>query len=471
MGKFNKKFAKDRDKILYSKEFRRLNGKTQVFVAGFDMNCRNRLTHTLEVAQIAKQIRYCFLKEDLDINLIEAIAYAHDVGHTPFGHIGERYLNYLTNGCYKKYYITQGLPDEERGFKHNFQGIRVLTKLEKSRDRIGEIGLNISNEVLYGVYAHTDGTCKGCVNYNDSNNQCSINKIGEKCEQEGKLSLGFYDNEEINSKIKKEFQKREASIVEKADEIAQRHHDIEDALYASIIKKENIIKFIYDNLNVGEKLKEKIEEIVKEKDRELYIPLFGALIIDIYIKKLKLGNHQDIVYKTEEILNFDNKFKNYLFTSVVNSHIAQSMDGKAQFILDKIISAYFANPLQLPDVTILTVLKGIQERIINKQKTNREENKESIKKIKETLMKTKGIENKVDATINFFTTSKKTLDLEVGEMRIIIKSLHNSQIDVYKYSLLRTIVDYIAGMTDAYAIKIYSQLYEATNQYENKSAI
>lgn len=94
--KYRNKFERDRDRILYSKEFRRLSGKTQVFVTGFDDHVRTRLTHTLEVSQITKTI--C---KELKLNegLGEAIAIGHDIGHTPFGHIGERTLNYIMTGC------------------------------------------------------------------------------------------------------------------------------------------------------------------------------------------------------------------------------------------------------------------------------------------------------------------------------------------------------------------------------------
>ncbi len=90
------KFSRDRDRILYSTEFRRLSGKTQVFVSGFDSHMRTRLTHTLEVSQIAETIAR---GTGLSSILCEAIALGHDVGHTPFGHAGERTLNYIMNGC------------------------------------------------------------------------------------------------------------------------------------------------------------------------------------------------------------------------------------------------------------------------------------------------------------------------------------------------------------------------------------
>ncbi|EHR0219180.1 HD domain-containing protein [Clostridium perfringens] len=91
-------FERDRDRIMYSRAFRRLSGKTQVFLAGNDDHVRTRLTHTLEVAQIARTISKAL---GLNEYLTEAIALGHDIGHTPFGHIGERMLNSIMNGCYK----------------------------------------------------------------------------------------------------------------------------------------------------------------------------------------------------------------------------------------------------------------------------------------------------------------------------------------------------------------------------------
>lgn len=121
----------DRDRIIHSKSFRRLKHKTQVFIKAYGDHYRTRLTHTLEVAQIAKTIgRGIGLNEDL----IEAIALGHDIGHVAFAHNGEEVLNQLLPG----------------GFKHNVNSIRVLKKIEKS----GE-GLNLSYEVLDGILHHS----------------------------------------------------------------------------------------------------------------------------------------------------------------------------------------------------------------------------------------------------------------------------------------------------------------------------
>ncbi len=124
-------FQRDRDRIIYSKAFRRLKHKTQVFISPEGDHYRTRLTHTLEVSQIARTIsRSLRLNEDLT----EAIALGHDLGHTPFGHAGERILKEV---C-------------PLGFRHNEQSVRVVEKLEKNRQ-----GLNLTFEVRNGILCHT----------------------------------------------------------------------------------------------------------------------------------------------------------------------------------------------------------------------------------------------------------------------------------------------------------------------------
>ncbi len=127
-------FQRDRDRIIHCKAFRRLKHKTQVFLSPEGDHYRTRLTHTLEVSQIARTIaRGLQLNEDLT----EAISLGHDLGHTPFGHAGERVLNDL---C-------------EHGFRHNEQSVRVVEKLENEG-----LGLNLTKEVRDGILCHTSGT-------------------------------------------------------------------------------------------------------------------------------------------------------------------------------------------------------------------------------------------------------------------------------------------------------------------------
>ena len=144
-------FDRDRDRILYSKAFRRLSGKTQVFLAGNDDHLRTRLTHTLEVSQISNTISKCL---GINETLTEAISLGHDIGHTPFGHVGERTLNYIMNGCYLIKDFNKNLPENEKGFKHNWQGLRVVSDLEQLNKNY--FGLNLTDYTMWGILNHSN---------------------------------------------------------------------------------------------------------------------------------------------------------------------------------------------------------------------------------------------------------------------------------------------------------------------------
>ena len=178
---FRTAFQRDRDRILHSKSFRRLKHKTQVFLAPFGDHYRTRLTHTLEVSQIARTIAKALrLNEDLT----EAIALGHDLGHTPFGHAGEESLAKLLPG----------------GFSHYEQSLRVVEKLEYEGK-----GLNLTYEVRDGIFKHSKGR-------------------GE-----------ILDDVKRNLPVTFEGQ-----VVRVSDVIAYVNHDIDDALRAEIIKEKDI---------------------------------------------------------------------------------------------------------------------------------------------------------------------------------------------------------------------------------------
>lgn len=170
-------FMVDRDRVVHSKSFRRLKHKTQVFIAPPGDHYRTRLTHTLEVNQIARTIGAGL---NLNLDLIEAMALAHDVGHTPFAHSGEQILNKL-------------LP---HGFRHNENSIRVLTKVEQHR--LGP-GLNLSPEVLDGVLHHS----------------------------------GYSSNEPDAYTL-------EGQVIRLSDKIAYVQHDIDDSIRAGLLSLEEI---------------------------------------------------------------------------------------------------------------------------------------------------------------------------------------------------------------------------------------
>ncbi|VAW21113.1 dNTP triphosphohydrolase, broad substrate specificity [hydrothermal vent metagenome] len=183
-------FQRDRDRIIHSTAFRRLQHKTQVFLHHEGLHYRTRLTHTLEVSQIARSLaRALFLNEDL----AEAIALAHDLGHTPFGHAGERALN-------------QAMADSG-GFDHNLQSLRTICMLE---NRYGDHdGLNLTWETLEGVLKHN-----GPVKF--------------------KPDLSFLP-ETLDLEIEN-FASLEAQVAAIADDIAYDAHDIDDAVRAGLVE-------------------------------------------------------------------------------------------------------------------------------------------------------------------------------------------------------------------------------------------
>ncbi|MGM0395428.1 MAG: deoxyguanosinetriphosphate triphosphohydrolase [Bacillota bacterium] len=173
--KIRTEFQRDRDRIIHSKAFRRLKHKTQVFIAPEGDHFRTRLTHTLEVSQLARTLaRALRLNEDL----VEAIALAHDLGHTPFGHTGEKVLSIVN----------------PRGFKHNEQSVRVVELLEGHEKRQG---LNLTYEVLEGIINHSG------------------------------------DN--ISNTL-------EGQLIKFADRIAYINHDIDDAIRAGVIEESDLPK-------------------------------------------------------------------------------------------------------------------------------------------------------------------------------------------------------------------------------------
>lgn len=178
---FRTAFQRDRDRVIHSSAFRRLQYKTQVFINHEGDHYRTRLTHTLEVAQIARTVaRVLRLNEDLT----EAVALAHDLGHTPFGHAGEEVLDRLMR--------------DHGGFEHNIQSFRIVDKLERAYP--GFPGLNLTREARHGIFAHSSRT----------------GFVPEDLSGLGPPPL-------------------EAQVADAADEIAYSAHDMEDGLSSGLI--------------------------------------------------------------------------------------------------------------------------------------------------------------------------------------------------------------------------------------------
>jgi dGTPase len=472
------RFQRDRDRILYSRAFRRLNGKTQVFLAAKDDHVRNRLTHTLEVNQIAQTIS----KElGLNLELTEAIALGHDLGHTPFGHVGERTLNHIMNGCYKIADFNDSINENNKGFKHNLQGVRVAKDLEQSK-------MNLTKEVLWGILHHSKLEYKECKKENGV--LCDLKHNNTTCVNKPlyHYNLGFYD-EYIKDLDSSKFWTIEGLIVSMADEIAQRHHDIEDAIEFNILSIEVLV---YE-------LEKRFKDVFRDEDRNLIgelkklkdeknkaIGVFSKLIVDFLttklientrfeLKRFKQVNNienSDDFYKNkskifdnkvienlvsfpEQVKNADKELQEYLRKRILNSFEAQRMDGLGQYVIRKLFEAYTYNPQQLPDRTMKTLYTNICHMIENEEKKY-EDNK--YQKIKRLLEYDKYKKNKEEED------EKKKLD--VGEIRNIISALHyhiydeeNESSNLYNNVLLRTICDYIAGMTDKYALEEHKKLY------------
>jgi dGTPase len=194
---YRSSYQRDRDRIIHSAAFRRLEYKTQVFVNHEGDYYRTRLTHTIEVAQIARTIAFALR---LNADLTEAIALAHDLGHTAFGHSGEDALNELMA--------------EEGGFNHNVQGLRVVDKLEKRYPEFP--GLNLTWEVREGIVRHSSAFDQA-------------GKVEEFCPDE--------------------IPTLETQIVDIADEIAYDNHDLDDGLTSGLLREGDLKKLtIWNNI-------------------------------------------------------------------------------------------------------------------------------------------------------------------------------------------------------------------------------
>lgn len=452
-------FQRDRDRILYSKPFRRLSGKTQVFFVGTDDHIRTRLTHTLEVNQIANTISNHL---GLNTTLTEAIALGHDIGHAPFGHAGEKILNLIMNGEEKSVNkltnLEKDFGSKSKGFKHNLQALRILEDLAINYE--GKYGLNISKKTLCGIVYHSS------LSYKDSS----------------KTSVDFYDG--YLEKLNDEDFTIEAQVVKEADEIAQRHHDIEDAIELNLIPKEKLldkIKSIFEEELEQKKVYKKLIRRIENEDlnKNELIANYSKLIVDIYVttyikdlqelledlkernelyynefRKHTENNHlKDFFEETafsDEFKKKDEKFQEFLKNAVLNSQPVQVMDGKGKYIIRKLFQAYFTNPQQMPDKTLISFLKNLKSLSLNedaKHYDNNQNLKISAYTIRTELEKHHRkillCENKKEKVNGFF------------------RSVLNKEITIceYKIALMRTITDHIAGMTDKYALKQYEILY------------
>jgi dGTPase len=294
---------------VHSAAFRRLEYKTQVFVNHEGDYYRTRLTHTIEVAQIARTIAAALR---LNNDLTEAIALAHDLGHTPFGHAGEEALNELMSGL--------------GGFNHNLQGLRVVDYLEERYPDFP--GLNLTWEVREGIVKHSSTFDK------------ALNVKGLAPQEKPTL---------------------ETQVVDIADEIAYNNHDLDDGLTSGLIKEGDLEKLaIWSKINNNiSKSYKKIE--VNQRKYLIIRSLINMQVTDLIretesnIKGLNLKSYMDakkagkkIVTFSKNMLKLRKPLQEFLMDKLYRHYRVVRMSIKAKRFIQELFKVYVSSPQQLP---------------------------------------------------------------------------------------------------------------------------
>jgi len=320
-------YARDRDRIIHSRAFRRLKHKTQVFIPYEGDHFRTRLTHTIEVSQIARSVaRALGLNEDLT----EAVALGHDLGHTPFGHSGEYVLDRL---------LRESHP-EAGGFKHNFQSVRVLDRLEK---RYEEPGLNMTHDVRQGVLKHTAWP------------------------RDFPFPLDFPEGLRFESGGS-----LEAQVVNWTDEIAQQTHDLEDGLP---LTEEQAIEDLAISRQV--RAARGWGSDAASRRAALIRGMIGILSADLvegsrarierWLESVRIESTDDFYARREalpgDLVGFTDagrrlyaELREFVYRHIIHSFPVSRHDGHARRVLSGLFRAYAENPRLLPD-DVLRVLE------------------------------------------------------------------------------------------------------------------
>jgi dGTPase len=314
-SKYRTPFQRDRDRIIHSASFRRLKHKTQVFVNTEGDHYRTRITHSIEVAQIARSIsRYLNLNEDL----AESLSLAHDLGHTPFGHAGEDSLN----ECMENY----------GGFDHNLQTLRIIMFLENKYLKFS--GLNLSIETLEGLLKHN-----GPVDDLD----LVENLIGVK-NFKNKINFNTYPS-------------LEAQISAISDDIAYNNHDIQDGIKANLFKLEELVE-----INFFRDIYKKYKKKINKQNYKIATYQIIRDSIDLMIKDLinntknnlncnKIKSFKDInktkfliVDFSDKVKNSENEIRYFLKSKMYNNKNVLSKNNKGKSVIKKLFDKIKKNP-------------------------------------------------------------------------------------------------------------------------------
>ena len=316
-------FQRDRDRIIHSSSFRRLKQKTQVFVAHEGDHYRTRLTHSLEVAQIARSIARSL---HVDEDLAEALALAHDLGHPPFGHAGEDQLD----DCMKDY----------EGFDHNAQALRIVTLLEQRYPNFD--GLNLTWEMLEGLAKHNG----------------PVLKAGESVEV---LPVAFKEFKHILDLEPTTHAGIEAQIAALSDDIAYNNHDIDDGVWSQLIS----IADLKEIDSVGEVFRQVETEFpdIDERRRvlEAVRRLIGIWVTDL-VEETNRRIHEynpqsaiDVRELSVPLVGFSEVIKrqlqelrSFLSEKMYNHYKVNRMRSRAKRILRELFDLYLKEPETLP---------------------------------------------------------------------------------------------------------------------------
>lgn len=312
--KYRTDFQRDRDRIIHSSAFRRLEYKTQVFINHEGDLFRTRLTHSLEVAQVGRSVARAL---NLNVDLVEAICLAHDLGHTPFGHTGQDELNRCM------------LKSGGEGFEHNLQSLRIVDKLEERYALFD--GLNLTFETREGILKH-----------------CSL----RTAKQLGQLGERFL------------FDRRpslEAQLANVADELAYNYHDVDDGLRANLLSLEALEEVTI----IREQLKVILSKYPELKDRRLHKELVRHLInmtiydlIETTRKNLVLHGVTSvgevraapvIVAYSSEMYELQHELKKFLMKNMYKHHTVMQLRFKASNIIRSLFNAYVSDYMLLPE--------------------------------------------------------------------------------------------------------------------------
>ena len=391
---YRTEYQRDRDRIVHSKAFRRLKHKTQVFIPFEGDHYRTRLTHTLEATQVARTFaRALNLNEDL----AEACALAHDVGHTPFGHSGEKALNRILAGAEPAVPIH---PDASRAvgaFKHNYQSLRVVDLLEK---RYEHPGLNLTGDTREGILKHTAWK----------------RDFPFPVVDPGSLHLSSGGH-------------LEGQAVGWADEIAQQAHDLEDGL--PLVEEGKILSLriaravvaaagpawdaatdrtVRNSLLVRGMIHLLVTDVIEASCASIERWLAARKVStpdEFYAQRHRLPG--SLVAPTRDGEKLYLELKEFIYQKIIHSHSVAQHDGRAQHILQTLFAAFYKNPRLLPDYVLLRYrdLTGV--------------------------------------------SFLRDIPLKRIEAEIAARYHRNPQ-------FVRAIADHLAGMTDSYAVAVYDTM-------------